>query len=277
MMPTPQDFCFCTLALQKQFRRLAQNLARDIEKYSPGTSFVILSDDPQDFRNYPNVLAFKHHQQGILKCYNDRQFVLKKALSLFPVAIHIDADTKLTDYVPDDIEWQPGITTGEFKAILNHGKNSRTPALQQMFKELAAKLGVSIEEVNHIEEGLYIITRDGGREIDFLRQWEKIGRYIEMKGSHDGDGNAMGLAVAKVGWTVKTEGWERLNQVRHHSYITSHRHSSLEANKPLSLTQKISSFWDLQKRRIGYHYRLNKARIIALKDFDFYYSSKTLP
>lgn len=47
MVQQENKFCFCTLALGKKYRALALLLAKDIEKYSPHTSFVILTDNPQ--------------------------------------------------------------------------------------------------------------------------------------------------------------------------------------------------------------------------------------
>ncbi|MGV0027485.1 hypothetical protein [Phormidesmis priestleyi] len=90
-----KDFCFCTLALGKKYRILAKQLAENLSTYSPETSLVVLSDRPQDFQNCQNVLAFKHHQQGVLYCFNDKRFVLAKALEYFEAAVHIDADTQI--------------------------------------------------------------------------------------------------------------------------------------------------------------------------------------
>ena len=73
-----KDFCFATLALGKKYRVLALLLAEDLEKYSPNTSFVILTDNPREFSGRSNVLAFKHRQQGV-KCWHDKRFVLAKA------------------------------------------------------------------------------------------------------------------------------------------------------------------------------------------------------
>jgi hypothetical protein len=50
-----KDFCFATLALGKKYRYLALLLAEDLEKYSPNTSFVILTDNPREFSVRSNV------------------------------------------------------------------------------------------------------------------------------------------------------------------------------------------------------------------------------
>jgi len=50
-MQKEKYFCFCTLAISKKYRQYAKKLAKDIEKYSPGTKFVILTDKLKDFKN----------------------------------------------------------------------------------------------------------------------------------------------------------------------------------------------------------------------------------
>jgi len=269
MIESKQDFCFCTLALGQQYRILAQELGKEIEKYSPGTYFVVLTDRPKDFTNFPNILAFKHQQKGILKCYHDRRFVLKKALELFRVAIHIDSDTKLLEPIPNDIKWLPGITSGTYRNIIEHAQNKRSPKRQEAIKDLAGKLDISLENTNHVEESLFIIARDGGKEIEFIKQWDRIGRYLEMKGIHEGDGNAIGLAASKVGWTFRSEGWKEIEKCRKHAGITWNKQKKI--SKDITLAEKVYGFFDLQKQRVGYHYRLNRDRFIALKDFNFYY------
>jgi len=43
MTQAEPEFCFCSLALGQKYRSLALLLAKDIEKYSPHTSFIVLS------------------------------------------------------------------------------------------------------------------------------------------------------------------------------------------------------------------------------------------
>lgn len=268
MVEAEKDFCFCTLALGEKYRLLAKRLAGDIEKYSPGTSLVIYTDAPEDFQIQKNVLAFPHQSQGILYCFHDRRLVIDKALSLFRVAIHIDADTAISEPVPE-IDWQPGITSGKgkFKNILAHleGKEKylgeKIPREREAFTKLASKLSVSLENTFWIQEALYIVARDEGREKEFVKEWGRIGRYLELRGIHRGDGNAIGLAAAKVGWTVNTHGFQDLIKVRKH----------LDASKDKPPAKKTHTVLDTVKFKLKYHSRLNLARVAALKDFDFYY------
>jgi hypothetical protein len=251
-----KDFCFCTLALGNKHRILAKQLVENLLVYSPGTKLVVLSDRPQDFQNCSNVLVFKHHQQGILFCFNDKRFVLEKALEYFKAAAHADADTRIFSTVPAHLHWQPGITAGHQENLVEHVQKY-TPERLSLLNRVAGKLGIAIANATYIGESLYIVARDGGKEKEFFEEWGRIAHFLEMNRIHSGDGNLMGLAAAKVGWTIATEGWELLNQVRQHLDVSHQR-------EELSSVEKM-------KRRFGYHYRLNRARLMSLKNAPFFY------
>ncbi|MEQ9371896.1 MAG: hypothetical protein RIG63_23110 [Coleofasciculus chthonoplastes F3-SA18-01] len=255
MDTTNNNFCFCTLALGKKYRLLAKQLSQDLEKHSPGTFLVVGTEKPNFFQSSANVYAFPFKQKGILHCYHDKRFVLEKALSQYPTAIAIDADTRIIDKVPTHIEWMPGFT-GCSRNIIEHVQR-RNPERLPTLEILANKLNLSLDNVSWVGESLMIVSKDNGKETDFFQQWGKIGDYLELQGIHAGSGNAIGLAAAKIGWTVHAQGWDELRNVTKH----------LDA----AYQKKSVSLWDNLERRLGYHYRLNISRVKALKDFDFYY------
>ena len=126
-----------------------------------------------------------------------------------------------------------------------------------ILKKLAEKLNISDESFNNsswIGEALFILVRDNDKEIEFLETWGKMSRYAELKGMHAGEGSLMGLAAAKVGWVINSEAWEKIRGVTQHW--------------DASRSEPTETPWD---KRIAYHYRLNKSRITALRDFKFYY------
>ena len=127
-------------------------------------------------------------------------------------------------------------------------------------QKLADKLNIYDESFNSsgwIGEALFIIVRDNGKEIEFLETWGKISKYAELRGMHAGEGSLMGLAATKVGWVVNSEAWQKISRVT--------QHWDASRSKPKA------TYWDRLQKRIGYHYRLNKSRIMALIDFEFYY------
>lgn len=258
MTQKQKNFCFCTLALGQRYRDITKELVKDLETNAPGISLVIYTEKPNDFSSHKNVIAFKHHQQGILHCYNDKRVLCQKAISLFPVAIYIDADTRILESLPEDIEWKPGIT-GRHKNLVEHVSKYRASSLP-ILQKLADKLNIYDESFNSsgwIGEALFIIVRDNGKEIEFLETWGKISKYAELRGMHAGEGSLMGLAATKVGWVINSEAWQKISRVT--------QHWDASRSKPKA------TYWDRLQKRIGYHYRLNKSRIMALRDFEFYY------
>lgn len=256
MNKSTKDFCFCTLALGAPYREMAKQLANNLNVYSAGSPFYIYTDKPSDFKEYQNVIAFKHKQVGIQHCYNDRRLLMERVLLDFPTAIHIDADTNILGILPSEIDFPPGIT-GINKDILNHIKKN-SPQNLKIIEKLALKLNIPLEKAKWIGESLYMITKDNGKEKEFFKTWQLLATYMELNGIHGGDGNLMGLAAAKSGLNVnKNESWDMMKANTEH----------LDASHSVKRTS-----WENFQRRLAYHYRLNKTRIKALKDFDFYYN-----
>ncbi|MBD2778464.1 hypothetical protein [Iningainema tapete] len=252
---TQKDFCFCTLALGKKYRLLAQQLAQDLANNVTDTFLVIYTDDTQDFSSYTNVLAYQHKQQGILNCYNDKRLVLAKALEKFNAAVFVDADTRILNNIPFAVQWKPGITAGHCENLIEHVTKYNPERLKPL-KKVALKLNLPLDNTNYVGECLFVIARDEGRELEFFKQWGRIGRYLELRGIHGGEGNTIGLAAAKVGWNVNRDGWQAIRKITKHIGV-SHQYNQ-------------ETVWDKLKLRIGYHYRLNLARLMALKDFTFF-------
>jgi hypothetical protein len=252
------DFCFSILALGSKYQLLAKEVAKDIEKQSPGITVVIGTDDPRTFKDCKNVFAFKLEQKGILHCYHDKRFVIEKALTKFKVAIQMDADTKITGSLPESIEQLTGLAAIHIENLDEHAQKCSPQRLTQL-RKLVDKLDLSLDTVSYIGESLFAVSAEGERTSEFIRQWGVTARYLELHGIHAGSGNAIGLAAAKAGLEVSNPPWlESINQARTH----------LDASK---VKLKKPSLWNSFSRKVGYHYRLNKTRMMALKDFNFYY------
>jgi hypothetical protein len=239
------DYCFCTLALRSSYRTIAKNLAEDLKKYAPKVTLIIFSDEPDDFKDYQNILAFKYNQKGIPHCWNDRRFVVEKALSMYRTAIHIDADTRILANVPEQIEWQPGITAMTDDLLPNAQNWMYAPDVKLM-QNVANQFKIPLEKAKLIHESLYIITKDEGRELEFLKQWDILAKTLELKGYTSSDGFIMGMAAQKVGWSINNYGWENLKSLTNHFFAND---------------RKQKSFWKRLKEKINYSYRLNRDRL----------------
>ena len=214
-----QQFCFCTLALGKVYRGLASLLAKDLELYSPNTAFIVLTDNPQDFSKYSQVLAFQHQQQGV-KCYHDKRFAIAKALSLFNSCIFIDSDMRILAPVPEYIEWllEPGISARACMDMPKKFAKALTKTDKYFSREIEVikkaaqflNLDPECENVTFVHEYLFSVTKSTGKEIEFLETWEILAKYFELNGVYEGEGNAIGLAAYKAGLPVR---WSEMSGI----------------------------------------------------------------
>lgn len=109
-----------------------------------------------------------------------------------------------------------------------------------------------------IGEALVVVKKDSGKEKSFLDMWDRAGRYLELRGIVSGEGIKMGIAAAAAGLRVYSgDGYKRLRSCMEHFDASGQRDACGPA--------------DLWIKRVGYHYRLNRERLKALKDPGFYY------
>jgi len=213
MSPQNKRFCFCTLALGQKYSKLAALLAQDIEKFSPGTTLIILTDKPEEFSHYPQVLVVEHKIQGV-KCYHDKRFAIAKSLSLFDACIFLDSDMRILAEVPEEINWLlvSGITARACKSMpekfakaVTGNANKEFTQQYNLVRKATEMLNLTTEwsNIQFVHEYLFSVTKDDGKEMEFLRQWENLANYFEANGFYDAEGNAIGLAAAKAGMSVR--------------------------------------------------------------------------
>jgi hypothetical protein len=146
---------------------------------------------------------------------------------------------------------------GGFRNLVNHVTKYRSEDLD-FLEKVAKKLSITIADTNWIGESLYIVTKDNGKEIEFLETWGLIAEYLELKGMHSGDGHVMGLSAAKVGWNVETpESWNLIKKVTKHLDASHHK--------------AVPTFQEKLQSKLKYVYRLSQASLNSLKDINFYY------
>ena len=293
MSQEEKEFCFCTLALGKRYRSHALLLAQDIEKHSPGTKLVILTDKPQEFSKYSHILAFSHQQQSI-GCYHDKRFVIAQALLLFNTCIFVDVDIRILDKVASNLKYLRGVTARSCTSIVKHNqayigsvndlhKPKRIRDLE-IINKLAQKLDLNLEDnsIQFVMEMLFVVTRQDGCEIEFLKHWETIALYCELNGFYGAEGYAIGLAAAKAGLPVQWDAmegivyfkdWVERQKIKKgqanpdETLIYFQQHEAIEYRKN-SIFQKLVRKLD---KIMGYYYRSLCLRLTALSNFNFYY------
>lgn len=274
-----QKVCFGTLALGKNYCSLARELAKDLAKYSPTTPLVVLTDRPQDFNTYKNVLAYKHQQQSI-GCYHDKRFVIAKGLSEFDVCIFIDADMRILEPVTQSLEWQPGITSHTvWTNIYKHNKNQFEIRL---LEQMTNKLKLDLSEISFVHECLFVVTKDSGKELEFLKIWDKIAPYFELNGFYRGEGHSIGIAAAKSGLEIHKNSMKEitffkdkivLQKIKTQEEDLEKTKVYFELQKTLEYPQKnlAKKIIDKSGKIIRHIWLSFQLKITTLKDFNFYY------
>lgn len=202
------EFCFCTLAVGSRYRKHVRMLADDIQRYSPRTFFIVLTDQPIDFDCYPHVIAIKHTLQSV-KGYHDKRCVIEKSLELFDTCLFLDSDVRILGPVPTEMDWLPGITARTGCNILKHNSRESSHKVLPVIEEVAQKLDINLEETKWFHEFMFAVKKQAGAENDFLRLWQTISYFFEMQGFYDGEGDVMGLAATKVDFPIRFDSEDR--------------------------------------------------------------------
>jgi hypothetical protein len=255
------NYCFCGLALGIKYRLCAIDLAKDLQKYHPGVEYLILTDDTSDFRDLKNVIAIKHSQDSIMFPYNDRRFAIEKALFRYDRTIQIDTDIRLLKPLifPNELDNLDGIIAKSLP-LKNH-LNQYQPQNLPYYEKIAQKLDIDFDSVSYVGEFVFAVARNMGKEREFVHYWGMIAKYLELQRIHGADGPIIGLAAAKVGLPIYSSEWP--NKIEN-EYVD---HLKFSSGKQKIQKTELEKF----KFRLVYHYRLNKQRLIAFKNFSFYY------
>lgn len=204
----------CTLAIGSRYCAMARRLALDLARFAPGRALLVGTDRTSDFKGRANVRPFLVKPSGRWHCYSDKRKVLLKALSSAPAAMHIDADTRVIAPLPVRGPWPSGLSAPH-ESLLTHLER-HWPSKIEDFRASARVAGAPIDKALWIGESIYVLAREGGRELRFIEEWGVLAGLLDRAGFRGGEGNVMGLAAAKAGLTVQWGHWRELASVRRH-------------------------------------------------------------
>ena len=155
----------------------------------------------------------------------------------------------------------------------------------EFYKKMACKIGLDIEadRIMYLNEFLFVVTRNAGKELEFLKYWNKLAIYSALNGHFEDPGFPIGMAAKKSGLVLRRDEMEgldffddRIEKIRifkGQSKPNSKREyfdTQYRIEHPRrSLFQKVANkVW----RKIDFYYRSIRLRIVtAMQDFDFYY------
>ncbi len=278
-MSTSKHYCFCTLAIGRRYRTHAKMLAEDMQRYAPTAAFILLSDKPDEFKQYPNVRAFSHRIQSV-KGYHDKRFVIEKALSLYESCIFVDSDIRMLGPVPEDLPFLPGIVARYGCGIIKHNAIIKVRDSFKPIQEVARALQLNLEDVLWFHEFMFSVSRQQGKEKDFFRLWQSISYYLECRGVYGGEGNAMGLAAAKSGFDINFHRHDFFPSFKdniHKEKIKTGKADSQAMAAELKIHREIEYPQRSLIQKVGrkvsqnatFYYRLLRLRVQASKDAQF--------
>jgi hypothetical protein len=250
-MITPSDrseFCFATLALRVPYRAAAMNLANDLAIYAPGRKLIVLTDDPCSFQNHANVIVYLHRQQGLFNCWNDKRFAISAAFKHGNTVIFYDADTRISQPLPNKIEVTPPLSTDWTPNLEEQTIRYQNANVANIIFKTCGSFGVDPKQSVYIDDNFYVIRQDKGREIVFLKVWGKVAEQLDLEGIGANDGTCMGIAAAVVGWHASQDEVRAFDAARTHL---------LDGGK--KATKK--SLWERLLRRIIYRVLILKNRL----------------
>lgn len=215
-----ESLCFCTAAFGKNYVALAKLLADDLQKFAPTHPFLVITDNPIAFQDYPHVIAIKHWCRGV-QAYHERRFAIKYALAVSPTVMYLDADVRICDPIPKNLKFKPGLTARSCGEMTKHLQTQfDKPILSQqlqhkqyVLEKMAEKAGVDFysPSVTFINEFLFVVKADQGRELEFLQLWGEFAIYADTLGLHKHPTYAMALAAVKSDLPIHYSQMDGLN------------------------------------------------------------------
>lgn len=210
-----REWSFCTLALGKNYCKLARQLAEDLARFAPDAELFVLSDSLSEFRQLPNVTALYHRQRSVLG-YNDKVTVVRKALDRYRTALFIDTDSRILGPVELDpaILIRPGVKALRIRSWSyiydTYDRSAAAPAWQKADLRIMSLLkneydiGPENSDIPYVVEFLFSVTRGSAAETDaFFRRWNELAVFCERSRFFRHEGYAMGLAAKLTGFAVE--------------------------------------------------------------------------
>ncbi|MGD1714623.1 hypothetical protein [Dapis sp. BLCC M172] len=282
-----KEYCFGTLAVGKEYQSLALLLAKDLEIYAPETKLVIVTNNPKYFNKQCNVLAYKY-QGNSVKIYNDKRLVIEKALSMYNTCIFLDADIRIGQKVPADLEFPPGILAFSCWSLFKfmNRKNDQPNIVNKEYwlrQEIITKVSnywqINLEKSKFVQDFAFIITKNEKYD-HFIKTWEIIAGYLELKGIYAGAGFIIGLAAAHTGFAINYDYEKKikffkdrltLEKIRKEQEVNEQELQFLEERKSISYSHNI--FVKINKKlksKLVFWIRLLSLKITTLKYQEIY-------
>ncbi|NES02121.1 MAG: hypothetical protein F6K22_04295 [Okeania sp. SIO2F4] len=125
---------------------------------------------------------------------------------MYNSCIFVDADIRISEKLPEYLEFSPGILAFsscsmiKFMTKKNDRPNIRNKKYwlnQEIITKVANYWQINLEKAKFVQEYFFTVTKNEKFD-DFLKTWEILAGYFELKSIYAGEGNIIGLAAAKA-------------------------------------------------------------------------------
>lgn len=217
-----QNYIFTTLVTGYKYITQALLLAKDLEHFDQ--KLLVVTDEPDLFKNSKNVITVKYNPKVF--SYNDKILCLEKGFELADAVVYMDCDCRVlyktykNTVSSFSLLISPGFHPGWDWGLINRPDNkffqskdidSRAEGYGELALELCKELGIDHTKAMHYQEGMFIISKENGKEKILLDTWKKLtdrldAHEIEQGSSRIGvgEGNLLGLALVKSEMTINS-------------------------------------------------------------------------
>lgn len=275
-----KSLCFCTSAFGTNYNLMARLLAQDLEQFSPGSLFIVYTDKPSLFKENSNVRAVKHSCRGVLP-YHERRFAIWEALSVSSSVMYLDADVRICAPVPL-FNFVPGLAARSCGSLRKHLESQQRASPQfrhkkDVIEKMASRVEIDLEsaDLKFINEFLFVVTADEGREFKFLKTWGELAIYADTLGIHKHPTYAMALAAAKANFPIYHSEMEGLDffddriekvRIKKGQSKPETKQKYFEQQRKIELPEQnfFQQFFSVATRKLSHLYNRIRVQITAL-------------
>lgn len=214
-----QNYIFTTLCVGVQANLNAIKLAKDLEYFKQ--RILIVTDQKEMFDQLSNVILIDYPNKRF--SYNDKIICFEEGFKISDAVVYIDSDCRVfyktykqcyTNFfriVEPGFHksWVWGKVSRQDGGFFNSTDvGGRVNGYGELALSTCVENDIPIEDAEHHQEGIIIISKDNGKEKILLETWKKLSSVLddyEIKNGSErigvGEGNLLGLSIVKSGIT----------------------------------------------------------------------------
>jgi GR25 family glycosyltransferase involved in LPS biosynthesis len=217
-----QNYIFTTLVRGEKYITQGLLLAKDLEHFDQ--KLLVVTDQPEAFSNSKNVTTVKYNTDVF--SYNDKIICIEEGFKYADAVVYMDCDCRIlyntykNTMSTFSLIISPGFHPGWDWGLINRPDNKffqskdingRVEGYGELALQLCKELGIDYTKAMHYQEGMFIISKENGKEKVLLDTWKALAEKLdahEIKNGSErigvGEGNILGLALVKSEMTINS-------------------------------------------------------------------------